>query len=179
MTTKDYRILLIGCSGSGKSTFAQELAEKLELPVLHLDRVWHATDYSETATELLKQTQIEFANKNDRFIIDGNYSGTMDVRIPHANLIVWLQVPRRVSMYRVIMRSIKRNFRLEQRIDMADEFKEKLNREYWEFLKFVWNFEKNSKPRITTALEHKAEDCRVVVIKNKKDKEALLKQLIR
>ena len=173
-----YRILIIGCSGSGKSTFTRELAKQLDLPVLHLDKIWHATDYSDQAKQSFKQLQLDFINEHDRFIIDGNYSGTMDVRIPHANLIIWLQFPRRVSMYRVIKRSIKRNFRLEQRIDMADEFKEKFNREYWKFLKFVWNFEKNSKPRITTALEHKAEDCRVVVIKNKKDKEALLKQLI-
>lgn len=173
-----HRILLIGCSGSGKSTLTRELAKKLDLPVLHLDRIWHATNYDDDAKQFLRQTQLDFIAKNDYFIIDGNYTGTMDCRIPHANLIIWLQIPRRLAMYRIIMRSIKRKFGIEQRIDMADEFREKLNREYFEFLKFVWNFEKNSTPRIKAVLEHKAEDCRLVVIKNKKDQDVLLKQLV-
>ena len=172
------KILLIGCSGSGKSTLTRELSEKLNLPTLHLDRIWHATNYDDKAKQLLRQTQLDFMAKNDHFIIDGNYTGTMDLRVPYANLIIWLRIPRHVSMYRVILRSIKGKLGLENRSDMADEFKEKLDREYFEFLKFVWNFEKNSTPKIKTALEKKNADCKVVVIRNQKDKEKLIKELV-
>jgi len=172
------KIIVIGCSGSGKSTLARELGEILDLPVLHLDRIWHATNYDNEAKQFLSQTQIDFINKNDSFIIDGNYSGTMDLRTPHANLIIWFRIPRRVSMYRIISRSIKCRLGLEKRTDMATEFKEKLNREYFEFLKFVWNFEKNNTPKIKAAVEKRNVDCKVVIIKGKKDKEDLLKELV-
>ena len=174
----NYRILLVGCSGSGKSTLARELAEKLDLPLLHLDRIWHTTDYSDSAQKSFAQTQIDFVNAHKGFIIDGNYSGTMAVRVPTANLIIWLQVPRFVSMYRVITRSLKNWMGIKKRPDMPAEFKEKFDREYWEFLKFVWNFKKNSMPRITAGLEHKADGCEVMVVKNKKDLDVLLKQLL-
>lgn len=173
---KNYRILLIGCSGSGKSTLTRELVKILELPVLHLDRIWHATNYDEAGTKILKQAQLDFIKENDNFIIDGNYSGTMDLRVPHANLIIWFRIPRRISMYRIISRSIKCKLRLAKRSDMADEFKEKLNHEYFEFLKFVWNFEKNNTPKLEAALEKKNAACKVVVIKNKRDKEKLLEE---
>jgi len=174
----NYKILLIGCSGSGKSTLTKKLGDILNLPTLHLDRIWHATNYSDEAKQFLRQTQLDFIAKNDQFIIDGNYTGTMDCRIPHANLIIWFRIPRYVSMYRVITRSIKGKLNLENRTDMAEEFTEKLDREYVEFLKFVWNFEKNSTPRIKAMLEKKNSDCQLVIIKNKNDKEQLLKELI-
>ena len=172
------KILIIGCSGSGKSTLARELVKSLELPVLHLDRIWHATNYDEEGKQYLKQTQLDFINDNENFIIDGNYSGTVDLRIPHANLIIWFRIPRCVSMYRVIKRTLKGKLGLAKRSDMADEFKEKFDREYFEFLKFVWNFEKKNIPKLEAALEKRNADCKIVVIKNKKDKENLLKELV-
>ena len=177
--SKNDRILVIGCSGSGKSTLTRELISILKLPALHLDRIWHTTNYDEEAQQLLKQAQLDFINDNECFIIDGNYSGTMNLRIPHANLIIWLRVPRSVSMYRVIMRTIKGKLGLEKRSDMAEEFKEKFDREYLEFLRFVWNFEKANIPKIKAALEKRNADCRLVIIKNKKDKAKLIKELVR
>ena len=172
-----YKIIMIGCSGSGKSTLTRELTESLEIPVLHLDRVWHTTNYDDEAKKFLRQTQLDFMTNNADFIVDGNYAGSLDVRVLHANLIIWFQIPRHVCIYRVISRSVKRKLRLETRSDMADEFKEKFDREYVDFLKFVWNFEKNSTPQIEAALEKKNADCKVVVIRNKRDKERLLQEL--
>ena len=174
----NYRILMIGCSGSGKSTLTRELTKQLVIPVLHLDRIWHTTNYDDEAKEYLRKIQLEFMTKNESFIIDGNYNGSMDIRIPHANLIIWFRIPRHVCLYRVVNRSIKRKLKLEIRSDMADEFKEKFDREYLDFLKFIWDFEKKSVPKIKQLLETKSIDTRVVVIKNKKDKEQLLKELI-
>jgi len=172
------KILIIGCSGSGKSTLTRVLRHQLKIPVLHLDRIWHATNYDEVGKQELRQAQLEFIHDHESFIIDGNYSGTMDLRIPHANLIIWFQIPRRVSMYRVIKRTIKGRLGLEKRCDMAKEFKEKFDREYIEFLKFVWHFEKNNIPRLEAALAKRSADCKLVIIRNKKDKEKLLEEIV-
>lgn len=173
---KNCRILIIGCSGSGKSTLTRELIKNFELPVLHLDRVWHKTNYDEEGMKFLKQTQIDFMSKNESFIVDGNYSSTLDLRVPQANLIIWFQIPRYVTMYRVIKRTIKGKLGLEKRGDMAEDFKEKFNREYFEFLKFVWNFEKTEFPKMEAAFNKRDTDCKLVIIKNNKDKEAFLKE---
>jgi len=173
---ENHRILMLGCSGSGKSTLTRELIKSFKLPVLHLDRIWHTTNYDDEGVQLLRQTQINFINHNENFIIDGNYSGTMDLRIPYANLIIWFRVPRCVSMYRVIKRTVKGKLGLEKRSDMADEFKEKFDREYFDFLKFVWNFERDNTPKLEAALAKRNPDCKLVIIKNKKDKAAFLKE---
>lgn len=171
----DMKILILGCSGSGKSTLTNALGKNFKLPVLHLDRVWHTTAYDEEGRQRLKQTQIDFINENKSFIIDGNYASTLDLRIPYANLIIWFQIPRRIRVYRVLKRTIKGKLGLENRSDIADEFKERFNREYLEFLKFVWNCKKTQFPKMEAAFAKRSADCKLVIIKNKKDKEQLLK----
>ena len=163
----DYRILLIGNAGSGKSTLARELAKKLELPVLHLDRIFHHPDFKGNMPAYYEY-QFDFMRTNDQFIMDGNSSGSLAKRAQIANLVIWFQIPRRVTIPRVVLRSIKVRLGLIKRPDIADEFSEKFDREYWEFMKYIWNFDKNVAPRFTEALEAKAEDCRVVVVKIKK-----------
>ena len=178
MNTNDYRILLIGNAGSGKSTLARELAVKLDLPVLHLDRIFHHPDFKGNMPAYYEY-QFEFMRQHDNFIIDGNSSGSLAKRSQVANLVIWFQFPRRVTISRVILRSIKVRLGLIERPDIADEFSEKFDREYWEFMKYIWNFPKTQYPRFVDALAHKADDCRVVVVKNKKDIDVLLKQLTR
>lgn len=169
------KILILGCSGSGKSTLTKVLTKNFELPVLHLDRVWHQTAYDEEGQQYLKQTQIDFMNENASFIVDGNYASTLDLRVPYANLIIWLQIPRHITMYRILKRTIKGKLGLEVRSDMADEFKERFDREYVEFLKFVWHFDKTQLPKMEAAFAKRNADCKLVIIKNKKDKEQFFK----
>jgi len=174
-----YKILIIGCSGSGKSTLAREMAKYLNIPVLHLDRIFHATNFDQEDKQTFQQIQLDFINENDNFIIDGDYLGTMDCRMPYANFIIWFRIPRRVSICRVILRSIKVKLGLEKRTDIAEEFRDKFGREYFEFLKYVWNFKKVKTPMMEAILEKRSADCKLVVIKNKKDKEKLLNELVR
>ena len=176
---EELRILIIGSSGGGKSTLSKQLAKELQLPVLHLDRIWHATNYDEEGWQILREAQMKFINENPAFIIDGNYSVTFDLRIPHANLIIWIKPSKYLALYRVLTRSIKVRLKLVDRSDMAEEFQEKLDREYFEFLKFVWNFEKNNVPKIEAGIAERSADCRLVIINNKQDREKLLKELRR
>lgn len=171
------KILIIGCSGSGKSTFARALNQQLEIPILHLDRIWHAMDHNENSKLEFKKMQQDFMAENENFIIDGNYRGTMDIRIPHANVIIWFRVPRRTSLFRVIKRSVKRKLKLEIRDDMANGFKEKFDRKYLDFLKFIWHFEKKNVPEITELLETRHAFCRLMVVTNKLEKVKLLNEI--
>lgn len=169
------KILIIGISGAGKSTLARKLAEKINCPLLHLDQIWHQTDYSEDAQkELIAQVE-SFMTSNDSWIIDGNYGGSLPSRLKEADKVIWLQNGRLSSIWRVIRRSL--NFRKDRtsRPEMPDQFTEKFDKDYLEFLKFVWDFPKESQVRIEKSLENYTGE--VIILKSQKEKEAFLETI--
>ncbi|MDR0299535.1 MAG: adenylate kinase, partial [Streptococcaceae bacterium] len=99
--------MLIGSSGAGKSTFSRELSKITGFPILHLDKVWHKTDYSEEATNYLGLVQREFLAEHENCIIDGNYSATMAIRLEQVDLIIWMKISRVKAIQRVISRSFR------------------------------------------------------------------------
>ena len=168
------KILLIGSSGAGKSTFSKKLSVLTGFPVLHLDKIWHKTDYSEDARLYFREVQVNFMSKNEDWIIDGNYSGTMEVRLPEADLIIWLKISRCKAIFRVIKRSLKSRIQGHNRSDMATNFKEKFDREYFEFMSFIWNFPKRNTPKMQHLIEKYDKMDHVVIVKNQKDKEKIM-----
>ena len=74
------RILVIGCPGSGKSTFARALQAKTDLPLFYLDRIYWNADRTTVAREVF-DARLEEILRGDEWIIDGNYSRTMERRI--------------------------------------------------------------------------------------------------
>ena len=91
------RILVIGCPGSGKTTFAQRLAEKTGLPLFHLDSIyWRADRTHLTREELVDVLRPILAGP--RWIIDGNYNGTMALRVEACEEVIFLDYPAEVCL---------------------------------------------------------------------------------
>lgn len=86
------RIIVIGCCGAGKSTFARRLHDKTGLELVHLDKLHWSSNWVESDRETMKQRVQEVVEK-PKWIIDGNYSGTMDIRIEKADTILYLDYP--------------------------------------------------------------------------------------
>ncbi len=80
------RILIIGNSGSGKSTFSRLLGEKLNLEVFHLDRYFWKPGWIASERNEWHEIIEELINK-DKWIIEGNFSGTLNIRASRADLI--------------------------------------------------------------------------------------------
>ena len=99
------RILLIGCPGSGKSTLAKRIGKETNLPVVHLDTIYWLPHWERRPREEFESLLIEELKK-DRWIIDGNYNRTLDLRISYCDLIVYLDIPRRVCLWSVIKRRL-------------------------------------------------------------------------
>jgi adenylate kinase family enzyme len=99
------RIMVIGCSGSGKSTFSRKLNELTQIPVVHLDQKYWKPTWKEPAKEAWRNTMSEVVKK-DEWIMDGNFSSTWDLRIPRADTIIFLDQPTYLCLYRVLKRII-------------------------------------------------------------------------
>jgi adenylate kinase family enzyme len=104
------RINVKGISGSGKSTFAVELARRLELPYIELDAIHHGPNWSEpTAEEFRAKVQKAMDAAPDGWVIDGNYEGKLgSLVLDAADTIVWLDLPFVVKARRLLRRTAHR-----------------------------------------------------------------------
>lgn len=169
------KIILIGSSGAGKSVLARRLEEKTGFPVLHLDKIWHTMDGSELAREKFRAQQRRFLLENENAIIDGNYAGTLDERLPHADEIVWLKISRTKAVFRALKRSLS-NRLFHNRSDMPTGWTEKWDQEFFEFLNYIWHFPQEQFPKMKTALDAAEVWDKVVILKNHKEIEKYLTQ---
>ncbi|WP_322924082.1 DNA topology modulation protein [Paenibacillus campi] len=165
------RIVILGCSGSGKSTLSMQLQPLLNVPLIHLDRYYWKPNWQATEDEEWDRLVTEFAAAAE-WIIDGNYFRTLDLRLKRAELIVWLDMPRRVCLYRVMKRWIRYYGRT--RPDLNEECPEKID---WAFLRWVWNYPTRTRPRTIAKLQQLAPHQQVVIIQNRKQLHAFIARL--
>ncbi|NNC96341.1 MAG: AAA family ATPase [Chitinophagales bacterium] len=100
--------MVIGSSGSGKTTFAKRLAQVLSISHLELDTYHWSANWTEVSDEEFKKKVHGFLAANDSWIIDGNYSQLRETIWPQADTIIWLNYPFILTFYRSLKRSIKR-----------------------------------------------------------------------
>jgi adenylate kinase family enzyme len=140
------KIAVIGSSGAGKSQLSRSMGEILGLPVIHLDKEYWLPGWTEPPKEEWR-SRVEELVKGDRWIMDGNFGGTMEIRLATADSIVFMDLPRSLCVWRTFKRVI--TYRKETRPDMADGCNEKFD---LEFLKWIWDFPKCTRPRILERL---------------------------
>lgn len=164
---KHKRILIIGSSGAGKSTLSKTLSEKWDLPLIHLDALyWNEGWIPTPKAEFREKIQAEL--ENDKWIIDGNFGSTLELRALHADLIVFLDFSRVLCTYRVFKRAwIHRG---KTRPDMAPGCKEKID---LEFAKWVWRFPKDVRPHTLDILRN-VQNTDICILRNPKEVEGFL-----
>lgn len=102
------RINIIGTSGSGKSTFAREIAEALGHPRIEMDQLFWKRDWQETPdVEFFEE--VESATQGDRWVLDGNYTRTTPIKWARVQLVVWIDLPFWTTVFRVTRRAIRRS----------------------------------------------------------------------
>lgn len=165
------QILVIGSSGAGKSTFSRRLGEITKLPVVHLDVLHWKPDWTEPDKKEWQYT-VEKALKADRWIMDGNFGGTLAMRLEKCDTVIFLDLPRELCVYRVLKRVV--TYRNGTRPDMAPGCAEKFD---WKFLKWVWNFPRDSKPKVEALLKKFENEKTVIRLKSKREVENFLVNL--
>jgi adenylate kinase family enzyme len=101
------RVSVVGTSGVGKSTVAAALAHALGAPWLELDSLQHQADWTPLPVAEFR-ARVAFEAEGERWVIDGNYSRVQDIVWARADTVVWLDLPLRTVMCRVIWRTLRR-----------------------------------------------------------------------
>src|SRR5688500_18218873 len=120
------RILVSGSGGAGKSTVAAKLGQLLNLEVNHLDKYYWRPGWVDQPREEWLQTVTDLINR-DSWIIDGNYSGTLELRIRRCDTIVFLDLSRFLYVWRIVKRSVQ--YRRCSGYDLAEGVLDKLDLE--------------------------------------------------
>lgn len=159
------RVLVIGSSGAGKSTFARRLGEKTGLKVIHLDVLYWKPNWIESDKEEWRKT-VENALKGGAWIMDGNYSGTLALRLEACDTVIFLDFPRLTCTYRILKRVLF--YWKDVRPDMAEGCAEQFD---WEFTKWVWNFPTRTKPLVEALLKQFENEKTIIRLKSRKEVE--------
>lgn len=158
------RIMVIGCPGSGKSTFSRELHARTGIPLYHLDRMYWKADRT-TVDKSVFREQLARTVALDSWIIDGNYGSTLEMRMEACDTVIFLDYSTEVCLQGVQAR------RGKPRPDMP--WIEAENETDEEFMNFIRNFSEESRPKIITLLEKYA-DKEIHVFQNRAEADAFL-----
>lgn len=150
------RIAILGCSGSGKSTLARKLGAALDLPVVHMDQHYFSPGWVEPDHDDWRTTVATLCAE-DQWVMDGNYSKTHDIRLPRADLIIFLDFPTWLCAWRVLKRYW--TYKGQTRPDLAPGCSEKLD---FQFLNYVLTFRRKRAPKIKNKLFHLDKSVRIL-----------------
>ena len=153
------RVLVIGISGAGKSTFSPALGARAGLPVLHLDKEYWRPGWIETPRSEWRE-RVTALVAGEQWIMEGNYAGTLDLRLPRTDMVVWFDYPAAKCLWRVLRRIVTSYGTV--RADSGAGCPERLD---WEFLRYVWNFNKVERPKTVVALRKFAPHLTPVVFR--------------
>lgn len=151
------KIIVIGCPGSGKSTFSIELGNKTNIPLFHLDMMYWNADKTTVEKQVFWDRLCEVLNE-DNWIIDGNYISTMESRLSACDTVFWLDYPLEICLEGIKNRMGK------ERPDMPWVETE----EDEEFIDFIKKFNEEQRPIILKLLE-KYSDKNIVVFKSREE----------
>lgn len=160
------KIIIIGSPGSGKSTFARKLRDITNLPLYYLDMLWHKKDRTNISREEFDE-KLEKILKKDKWIIDGNYQRTIEMRLKECDTVFLMDYPLEVCLSGAEERVGKKREDLPWIEEKVDE----------EFKKIIVDFSKNKLPQIYKLLEKYQKNKNIVIFKSREEAEDYIKKM--
>lgn len=161
------RIVVIGCPGSGKSTFSKALSAQTGIPLFHLDMMFWNADRT-TVNKTVFRRRMENVMKLDEWIIDGNYQSTIEMRLQECDTVFFLDYSLDTCLDGV------RSRRGKARTDMP--WMEKENEEDAEFIEFIKKYRSESRPVVMELLK-KYENKKIHIFRERREAEQFLSRL--
>ncbi len=161
------KVIVIGCPGAGKSTFARKLQEKTNLPLYYLDMIWHKPDKTNISRDEFDMKLVEILQK-DKWIIDGNYDRTLELRMDKCDTIFLLDFPLEVCLKGVEERIGKKR---EDMPWVETEFDE-------EFHQWILDFHKYKITGLYDLVEKYKSQKEIILFKTREETDFYLKRFI-
>lgn len=131
------RIMVVGCSGGGKTTLSQKLARNFGLRYISMDRdVFWLPGWQARPREEQRQ-RIATIITEERWLMDGSNPSSFDIRLPRSHIVLWVRMPRWLCLWGAVSRAIKGYGKA--RPEMAEGCPERID---IDFLRYIWNFER-------------------------------------
>jgi len=155
---------VLGCAGSGKTTFARELSDRIGARFICLDEIgqpsWSKADVPKF------RTLVADAHADDAWVSDGNFAlATFDIRLPRADLIVWLERPRLLCAWRAVARVFR-------------DGEAHALRNLPKVLAFIRNFDRVNRPLIEKAREEHGPEVPIVRLRSNREVDAFMRDQI-
>jgi len=159
------KVMVIGCPGSGKSTFSKSLHKITGIPLFHLDMIfWNEDKTTVDKSVFIKRLLKIF--KMDEWIIDGNYASTMELRIQECDTAIFLDYPLDVCLNGIKERKGKPRSDMPW-IETDDDI---------EFIDFIKNYTLQNRPQVMELLNRYSHKDIYIFSNRTQAEEFLLKQ---
>lgn len=158
------KVIVIGCPGSGKSTFSIKLHQITGIPLYHLDMLYWNPDRTTVSKSVFRQ-RLDAVLENDIWIIDGNYGSTMEQRIQYCDTVIFLDYPLEVCLAGI------RERRGKARPDIP--WVEPEGEEDEEFLSFVKAYPLEGRPRVLELFQ-KHSDKNIMIFHTREEADRFL-----
>ena len=149
------KVIIIGCPGAGKSTFARRLRDATGLPLYYLDMIWHKADKTNITRQEFDLKLSEIV-KTDKWIIDGNYGRTLEMRLIECDTVFLLDLPLSVCLAGAEARIGTKREDMPWKEDRLDD----------EFRDWIMNFSRNEMPRVYELLR-KYKNKNIIVFRSR------------
>ena len=159
------KVIVIGSPGAGKSTFARSLRDSLDLPLYYLDMLWHRPDQTNISREEF-DTRLAEILRTDKWIIDGNYQRTLEVRLKECDTAFLLDYPLEICLSGAAARIGKKREDLpwiESEFDSG-------------FKQWILDFSKDQLPQIYTLLKKYQEEKNIIIFKSRQEADSYLER---
>ena len=158
------KAIVIGCPGSGKTTFANKLTDKTRTELFYLDKIWHLPDKTNVSREEFDRKLAEILEKPE-WIIDGNYQRTLETRIKACDTVFFFDLPTEICIQGAIERIGKSRPEMPWiETELDPEFREQIE-----------TFSTKERPQIYDLLERYGQGREIIIFKSRAEADEFFK----
>lgn len=161
------KVIVIGSPGAGKSVFSKKLSEVTKIPLYHIDMMYHNADGTHISREELKEKFKKIFNE-EKWIIDGNYQKTIEMRLKECDTVFLLDFPTEVCIKGAESRVGKKREDMPWTEKKLDE----------NFKETIINFKNEKLPQIYKMLDEYKESRNIIIFKSREEANKFIEEVI-